>query len=93
MGDLHVCSRLPNGVVTEDRPVGVSLSLPLRVSNPDPSSIGEDNWAIAEETTREVICCIHPTLDSEEKRRDVIDYVQRLIRCSLGFEVNSIAQF
>ncbi|XP_057484694.1 uncharacterized protein LOC130771094 [Actinidia eriantha] len=87
MGDLHVCSRLPNGVVTEDRPTGVSLSLPLRRSNTDPSSIGEDNWAIAEETIREVICCIHPTLDSEEKRRDVIDYVQRLIRCSLGFEV------
>ncbi|PSS09551.1 hypothetical protein CEY00_Acc16573 [Actinidia chinensis var. chinensis] len=87
MGDLHVCSRLPNGVVTEGRPFGASLSLPLRGSNPDPSSIGEDNWAIAEETTQEVICCIHPTLDSEEKRRDVIDYVQRLIRCSLGFEV------
>ncbi|GFZ01739.1 PAP/OAS1 substrate-binding domain superfamily [Actinidia rufa] len=87
MGDLHVCSRLPNGVVTGGRPFGSSLSLPLRGSNPDPSSIGEDNWVVAEETTQEVICCIHPTLDSEEKRRDVIDYVQRLIRCSLGFEV------
>lgn len=96
MGDLRVCSRPPSGVVaTEDRPRPVSLlsslpPLPLRAcSSPDPSVIEEDRWAVAEETAREVIGCVHPTLDSEEKRRDVIDYVQRLIRCSLGCEVNN----
>ncbi|KAI8523462.1 hypothetical protein RHMOL_Rhmol13G0075700 [Rhododendron molle] len=94
MGDLRVCSRPPSGIVaTEDRPRPVSLfsSLPpppLRAcSSPDPSVIEEDRWAVAEETAREVIGCVHPTLDSEEKRKDVIDYVQRLIRCSLGCEV------
>ncbi|GMP48913.1 hypothetical protein CsSME_00016095 [Camellia sinensis var. sinensis] len=74
MGDLRVCSRQPNGVVNEDRPF-------------DPSSIGEDNWAIAEQITQDVVCFIHPTLDSEEKRKDVIEYIQRLVRCSLGCEV------
>ncbi|KAL6967806.1 hypothetical protein U1Q18_033615 [Sarracenia purpurea var. burkii] len=94
MGDLQVCSGLPNGVVDEDRPFAMSLSsLPLRAPNSDPSSIGEDSWAIAEQTTQEVICCIHPTLDSEEKRKDVIEYVQRLIRCSIGCEVNSMTHF
>ncbi|CAL5386301.1 unnamed protein product [Camellia sinensis] len=74
MGDLRVCSRQPNGVVNEDRPF-------------DPSSIGEDNWVIAEQITQDVVCFIHPTLDSEEKRKDVIEYIQRLVRCSLGCEV------
>ncbi|THF94304.1 hypothetical protein TEA_020340 [Camellia sinensis var. sinensis] len=87
MGDLQVFSQQPNGVLTEDRSFSVSFSPPLPASNPDPSSIGEESWAIAEQTTQQVICCIHPTLDSEEKRKDVIEYVQRLIRCSLGFEV------
>ncbi|GMP89936.1 hypothetical protein CsSME_00041289 [Camellia sinensis var. sinensis] len=93
MGDLQVFSQQPNGVLTEDRSFSVSFSPPLPASNPDPSSIGEESWAIAEQTTQQVICCIHPTLDSEEKRKDVIEYVQRLIRCSLGFEVNSMPHF
>ncbi|KAI7984220.1 hypothetical protein LOK49_LG15G01118 [Camellia lanceoleosa] len=87
MGDLQVFSQQPNGVLKEDRSFSVSFSSPLPASNPDPSSIGEESWAIAEQITQQVICCIHPTLDSEEKRKDVIEYVQRLIRCSLGFEV------
>lgn len=57
------------------------------LSSPDPMSISEDRWLLAEETIQEVVNCIHPTLDTEEKRKDVIDYVQRLIRCSLGCEV------
>ncbi|MCD7460493.1 hypothetical protein HAX54_043641 [Datura stramonium] len=54
---------------------------------PDPSEVTEDCWAVAEEAIKEVVNCVHPTLDTEEKRKDVIDYVQRLIRCSLGCEV------
>ncbi|XP_057474813.1 uncharacterized protein LOC130762944 isoform X1 [Actinidia eriantha] len=76
MGDLQDFSRQPNGVVMEDCP-----------SNPDLASIEEGGWGIAEETTQQVVCCIHPTLDSEEKRKDVIEYVQKLIRFSLGCEV------
>ena len=80
MGDLQDFSRQPYGVVMEDCP-----------SNPDLASIEEGGWGIAEETTQQVVCCIHPTLDSEEKRKDVIEYVQKLIRFSLGCEVNSMA--
>lgn len=76
MGDIGADEA--NGVVMEDRLVS---------TNPDPSTISEDYWAVAEQTTQEVVNSIHPTLDFEEKRKDVIDYVQRLIRCSLGFQV------
>lgn len=76
MGDIGAVEA--NGVVMEERLVS---------TNPDPSTISEDYWAVAEQTTQEVVNSIHPTLDAEEKRKDVIDYVQRLIRCYLGFEV------
>ncbi|XP_055830174.1 uncharacterized protein LOC129899290 [Solanum dulcamara] len=56
---------------------------------PDPSAVTEDCWVVAEEAVQEVVNCVHPTLDTEEKRKDVVDYVQRLIRCSLGCEVFS----
>ncbi|KAM3373912.1 hypothetical protein P3S68_012626 [Capsicum galapagoense] len=57
--------------------------------NPDPSQVKEDCWVVGEEAVQEVVNCVHPTLDTEEKRKDVVDYVQRLIRCSLGCEVFS----
>lgn len=56
---------------------------------PDPSEVTEDCWAVCEEAVKEVVNCVHPTLDTEEKRKDVVDYVQRLIRNSLGCEVFS----
>ncbi|KAK3024390.1 hypothetical protein RJ639_043294 [Escallonia herrerae] len=78
MGDLR-----RNSGVAEDRPLMTSL-LP---ANPDPSAISDESWGAAEETTKEVVGLIHPTLDSEEKRKDVIEHVQRLIRTSLNVEV------
>lgn len=85
MGDVQAGSRQPNGVVAGDCP----FLMPSLTSNPDPLSIGEGSLGIAEKLTQEVLCCIHPTLDSEEKRKDVIEYIQRLIRLSIGCEVNS----
>ncbi|CAH8308706.1 unnamed protein product [Eruca vesicaria subsp. sativa] len=46
-------------------------------------------WNRVEESTREIIEHVHPTLVSEDRRRDVIDYMQRLIRMTLGCEVHS----
>ncbi|KAF8095864.1 hypothetical protein N665_0321s0038 [Sinapis alba] len=46
-------------------------------------------WNRVEEATREIIEHVHPTLVSEDRRRDVIDYMQRLIRMTLGCEVHS----
>lgn len=59
----------------------------VEMLGPDPSAVTEDCWAVAEEAVQEVVNCVHPTLDTEEKRKDVVDHVQRLIRCSLGCEV------
>ncbi|CAN4101111.1 unnamed protein product [Withania somnifera] len=56
---------------------------------PDPSEVTEDCWVVVEEAVKEVVNCVHPTLDTEEKRKDVVDYVQRLIKNSLGCEVFS----
>jgi hypothetical protein len=75
MGDLGVG-------MEEDRPW---FAGPL--SNPDPDAIRVETWAESEETGREVLNCVYPTLDSEEKRKDVIEFVQKLIRFNLRLEV------
>ncbi|XP_051143488.1 uncharacterized protein LOC127259915 isoform X2 [Andrographis paniculata] len=43
--------------------------------------------AAAEEAAEQILNCVHPTLDSEEKRRDVIDYVQQLINTCAACQV------
>nr|GMD15734.1 uncharacterized protein LOC109173649 [Ipomoea batatas] len=68
----------PRGAGMEDR---------LGITHPDPSAIAEECWASAEEMIRELVNCIHPTMDSEEKRKDVMEYIQKLIRDSLACEV------
>ncbi|KAK8467085.1 hypothetical protein PHAVU_008G248100 [Phaseolus vulgaris] len=84
MGDLHA-----NGIVFgEDRPCGSSPpSPPLPISNPDPSSVVADAWAAAEQTTGEILRSIQPTLAADRRRREVVDYVQRLIRYGARCEV------
>ncbi|KAK3227478.1 hypothetical protein Dsin_007340 [Dipteronia sinensis] len=73
MGDLRDWSPEPNGVVLEER---------------SPSSIiPADYWQRAEEATQGIISQVQPTVASEERRKAVIDYVQRLIRNNLGCEV------
>ncbi|KAK4376135.1 hypothetical protein RND71_006812 [Anisodus tanguticus] len=71
--------------------IGIRVEMEPRweLLGPDPSAITEDCWVVGEEAIEQVVNCVHPTLDTEEKRKDVIDYVQRLIRCSLGCEVFS----
>ncbi|KAL2317374.1 hypothetical protein Fmac_031250 [Flemingia macrophylla] len=84
MGDLHV-----NGLVFgEDRPCASSPpSPPLPPLNPDPSSVAPDAWAAAEKTTAEILRRIQPTLAADRRRREVVDYVQRLIRYGARCEV------
>lgn len=54
---------------------------------PDPASLREDCLSAAEVAAQQLLSCIHPTLDSEEERRDIIDYVVRLIKSHLNCEV------
>ncbi|OIW04411.1 hypothetical protein TanjilG_32603 [Lupinus angustifolius] len=84
MGDLHL-----NAVVfTEDRPCASSPpSPPLPSSHPDPSSITPHVWSVAEKATRQILCRIQPTLAADRRRREVVDYVQRLIRYGVRCEV------
>ncbi|CAK9153767.1 unnamed protein product [Ilex paraguariensis] len=56
-------------------------------TNPSPWSIRPERWATAEKATQNIICKVQPTAVSEERRREVIAYVQRLIRGRLGCEV------
>lgn len=89
MGDLQPCSLPnPNGdIFGEDRLCPLPSSPPLPASNPDPASIALESWARAETTTQEIVSCIQPTLVADQKRKDVIDYVQRLLRYCIGYEV------
>ncbi|TKY73929.1 nucleotidyltransferase protein [Spatholobus suberectus] len=50
-------------------------------------SIDEELWWMAEERAQEILWTIEPNVLSEENRKDVIDYVQRLIRDYYGAEV------
>ncbi|XP_059644740.1 uncharacterized protein LOC132286427 isoform X2 [Cornus florida] len=79
MGDLR---ELSVGV-SEERPVPSPSSSLI----PNPKSIGAERWVRAEEATQKIICHVQPTCVSEERRRGVIDYVQRLIRNYLRCEV------
>ncbi|KAL4310472.1 hypothetical protein GQ457_01G035670 [Hibiscus cannabinus] len=78
MGDLRDWSPEPNGVSSRDR----SSS-----SSSNQTGISPEYWRKAEEATQEIIARVQPTVVSEERRKAVIDYVQRLIRNYLGCEV------
>ena len=88
MGDVQVSSPPLNGAVFgDDRLCSSPLSPPLPASNPDPSSIAAEAWSRAEKTTREILCRIQPTLGADQRRKEVVEYVQRLIKYSFGCEV------
>ncbi|XP_075492810.1 uncharacterized protein LOC142530833 isoform X2 [Primulina tabacum] len=85
MGELGVVSK--DGVVfKEEERLVWSLGTPPPPP-PDPASFSEDCLSAAEEAAAEVVNYIHPTLDSDENRRDVIDHLQRLIKTQLNCEV------
>ncbi|KAL2479333.1 PAP/OAS1 substrate-binding domain superfamily [Abeliophyllum distichum] len=67
-----------------ERTLSSSLMSP---ANPCPSDIEPERWEILEKAAHMIICKVQPTTISEERRRDVTDYVQRLIRNRLGAEV------
>ncbi|XVF37424.1 hypothetical protein REPUB_Repub20aG0006700 [Reevesia pubescens] len=81
MGDLRDCSPEPNGVVSEERSSSSSSS------SSNQAGIDAAYWKKAEEVTQGIIAKVQPTVVSEDRRKAVIDYVQRLIRNYLGCEV------
>ncbi|XP_054818603.1 uncharacterized protein LOC129318086 isoform X2 [Prosopis cineraria] len=88
MADLQVSSPRMNGaVIAEDRLCSSPPSSPLPPSNPDPSSVEAEAWSRAEKTTRDILCRIQPTLGADQRRKEVVGYVQRLIKFGVGYEV------
>lgn len=56
------------------------------------SSVGSiplENWAAADKAGREIIRRVQPTWVSEERRKAVVQYIQRLIKTCLGAEVKN----
>ena len=89
MGDLRDWSIEVNGAVLEDGPSSSkSLSSPPPPLSSNQTAIGSEYWQRAEEATQGIIGQVQPTVVSEKRRRAVIDYVQRLIRGYLGYEVS-----
>ena len=50
-------------------------------------SIDEELWQMAEDRVQEILWTIQPNVLSEVNRKDVIDYVQRLIKGYYGAKV------
>ncbi|XVF41223.1 hypothetical protein PTKIN_Ptkin01aG0263300 [Pterospermum kingtungense] len=56
-------------------------------TTPHPLSIDAELWLMAEQRTQEILCIIQPSLVSEERRKSIIGYFQRLIKGFYGIEV------
>ncbi|GLU14900.1 hypothetical protein SLE2022_314410 [Rubroshorea leprosula] len=82
MGDLRDWSPELNGGVSEERP---SLSPPSSaLVSSNQIATDKEIWQKAEEATQKIIAQVKPTVVSEERRKVVIDYVQRLLKPCLG---------
>lgn len=64
-----------------------SSQCPPEADNPLPLNISVESWLLAEKTTDSIIRKIQPTQVSEERRKNVIEYIQKLVRGCLGYEV------
>ncbi|RWW17630.1 hypothetical protein GW17_00018437 [Ensete ventricosum] len=81
MGDQQDWPPLANGGSSE----GFSHSMP---TNPDLSAVGPGNLIRAEQATAEVMRCIQPTVVSEQRRKAVVEYMQKLLKRYIGIEVD-----
>ncbi|EPS70249.1 hypothetical protein M569_04511 [Genlisea aurea] len=68
------------GSLGHDRTARVSASSDLDL-------LDEECLSSAEEAAQRLLTFIHPTVESENMRRSVIDYVQRLVRSTLDCEI------
>ncbi|XP_022997710.1 uncharacterized protein LOC111492589 [Cucurbita maxima] len=88
MSDLQVCSPRHHGILLGGDYSCPHLSrLPFPTLNSDPSLITSENWLRAENTAGCILRRIQPTCVAEQKRQEIVDYVQGLIRTRIGCEV------
>ncbi|CAA7392929.1 unnamed protein product [Spirodela intermedia] len=77
MGDVRDSPPRENGVLAGDAP---PLALESRSLNPHPSKIGADSWRLAEQAVEGIIQRIQPTRVTDQRRRQVVEYVRNLIK-------------
>ncbi|XP_078435418.1 PAP/OAS1 substrate-binding domain superfamily [Wolffia australiana] len=64
-----------------------------RSSNPPISSIAAENWIMAEQLTEGVIRRIQPTKAADEKRREIVEHVRRLVRGAVDVDIFPFGSF
>uniref|UniRef100_A0A7N0VK41 Polymerase nucleotidyl transferase domain-containing protein n=1 Tax=Kalanchoe fedtschenkoi TaxID=63787 RepID=A0A7N0VK41_KALFE len=64
-----------------------SSTSPLPLFNPDPFTIPPSTWAVAEDAAIHMLSRVHPTLDADQKRKDVTDYLETLITSAISPDV------
>ncbi|XP_074286444.1 uncharacterized protein LOC141611733 isoform X2 [Silene latifolia] len=64
-----------------------SLSSARSESNQRPLAVSDRSWLVGEKTTQKILSVIQPTIDSESRRKEIIEYLQRLIVDSFGIKV------
>ncbi|PON79022.1 PAP/25A-associated [Parasponia andersonii] len=66
-----------------------SLSSTFSILIPDPLSIDAELWLMAEQRTQEILCIIQPNIVSDKRRKEISNYVRKLIKGYFGTEVLS----
>lgn len=58
-------------------------------SNSDviPFTIGATRWQVGDRTAQQILAVIQPNAESENRRKEIIEYLQRLIEDALGIKV------
>lgn len=84
MGDLR--EQGGGAAAAVESPLG-SLSTSITSNSSPPPSIGPESWGRAEKAIQKIILKVQPTKLSEERRKEVIEYVQRLMKSCNGCEV------
>ncbi|KAE8655533.1 Melibiase family protein isoform 1 [Hibiscus syriacus] len=80
-------SPIPHPSSPSSSSLSLSSSSSSSSNNPHPLSIDDELWILAEERAQEILCIIQPALVSEENRKSIIAYFQRLIKGYYGCEV------
>lgn len=60
----------------------ITLPFTSRLAMTDFEQIPAENWVVVQDSIQEVLDRVRPTFESEDKRRRVFEYLQRIIECS-----------
>ncbi|XP_007011348.2 PREDICTED: uncharacterized protein LOC18587491 isoform X1 [Theobroma cacao] len=85
---LSLSSTSSSPILHPSSPSSLSFSsCSISSSQSHPLSIDAELWLMAEQRIQEILCIIQPALVSEERRKSIVGYFQRLIKGYYGIEV------